>query len=118
MEEVDLDKTCAVVAISSRARHCTSHQTAVIAPVEAEPRACFPRLILKVSRRVELLVVVNPEDLSALPDRHAQPAELREIGQPRLTRLSDICEIWPIRSVMLTFGKVAGVAKLRPVTLP
>jgi len=36
-------------------------QSAVIPPVEADPRAALPRLILQVGCLVELLVVVNTE---------------------------------------------------------
>src|ERR1019366_8114810 len=54
---------------SSRARcrcrqawSCTGHQSAVISPVEAEPRPGLPRLVLNMGCLVELLVVVNAED--------------------------------------------------------
>src|SRR5277367_5609827 len=51
----------AVVAIASRASDGTGHKPAVEAPVEAEPWAARPRLILEVSCLVEPLVVVDAE---------------------------------------------------------
>ena len=44
------------------AGHRAGHQPAVIAPVEAQPRAALPRLVLNVGGRVKSLVVVDTED--------------------------------------------------------
>ena len=49
-------------AIPPETRDGTRHQAAVISPVETDPRATLPRLILQVSRLIELLVVVDAED--------------------------------------------------------
>ena len=43
------------------AGHGTGNQTAVITPVEAEPRGLLRRLVLQVSGLIEKLVVVNAE---------------------------------------------------------
>src|SRR5690349_16838796 len=43
-------------------RNRTRNQSAVIAPVEAYPRACLPRLILSMRSLVKSLVMVNAED--------------------------------------------------------
>src|ERR1700733_2767474 len=48
-----------VGAVASRAWSRPRHQAAVIPPVEAEPRASLPGLVLHVSRGVELFIVVN-----------------------------------------------------------
>src|ERR1041385_6847732 len=50
-----------VAASSIRDRHSARHESAVIAPVEANPRPGFPRLVLQVRRLVELFVVVDAE---------------------------------------------------------
>src|ERR1700733_9241943 len=48
-----------VGAVASRAWSRPRHQAAVIPPIEAEPRASLPGLVLHVSRGVELFIVVN-----------------------------------------------------------
>src|ERR1700733_13781377 len=48
-----------VRAIPSRARHRTGDQTAIVAPVEAEPRPFLPGLVLQVSGLVKQLIVVD-----------------------------------------------------------
>src|ERR1700730_11902676 len=57
--------------------HRACNQTAVIAPVEANPRPSLPGLVLQVSRFVELLVVVDTERAPTLPYRSPQTAGLR-----------------------------------------
>ena len=52
----------AVGAVAAGAGHRARHQAAVIAPVEAHPRAALPGLVLDVGGLVELLVVVDAED--------------------------------------------------------
>src|SRR5580704_10856763 len=54
----------AVEAIASGARHGTSHQAAVVAPVKAEPRAGLPGLVLQVCGLVEILIVIDTENVS------------------------------------------------------
>src|SRR5437867_1841230 len=44
-----------------RDRYSASYQAAIVSPVEAEPRPVFPRLVLYVSRLVELFVVIDAE---------------------------------------------------------
>src|SRR6266404_9555486 len=58
-------------------RNRPRHQTAVISPVEADPRPACPGLILQVSRLVELLVVIDAEGASTLTHGHSQPPDLR-----------------------------------------
>ena len=48
-----------VRAITPRAWYRTSHLTAVITPVEAEPRSLFERLVLQMRRLIESLVVID-----------------------------------------------------------
>src|SRR5437016_2460283 len=43
-------------------RNCTGHQSAVVPPIDANPRPTLPRLVLQVGGLVELLVVVNSEN--------------------------------------------------------
>src|SRR5437016_2314910 len=62
---------------SRKVRNRSGHQTAVITPVEAHPRSALPGLILQVSRRVELLVVVDAEHGSTLPNRYPEAPNLR-----------------------------------------
>ena len=54
-----------VGAIASGAGYRASHQAAVVAPVEAEPRPSPAGLILQVSGRVEILVVVDAEHFAS-----------------------------------------------------
>ena len=75
-----------VGAIASRARHRAGHQAAVVAPVEAEPRAASSRLVLQVRGLVELLVVVDAEyaDRRRESRRCRRPAARRS-APPRWT---------------------------------
>src|ERR1700675_382779 len=64
---------------SSRVRcewNRAGHQSAVVPPVEPDPRRVFPGLVLQVCGLVKLFVVVDAEGRSALPYRNAQPAGL------------------------------------------
>ncbi len=58
-----------------RDRHRASYQPAVVSPVEAEPWPVFPRLVLYVSRLVELFVVVDAEwgDIASATPRRDSP---------------------------------------------
>src|SRR6202035_5138065 len=96
----------AVSAVASRARNRTGHQTAVIPPVEAEPGAGLPSLVLHVGCLIEFLVVVDAKnsaggrgsstssaDLrSEEPRRHAgedhQRREAMEVGHAHPARIS------------------------------
>ena len=51
----------AIGAVAAGARRRTSDQAAVVPPVEAEPGALLPRLILHVSGGIEFFVVINAE---------------------------------------------------------
>src|SRR5579863_1803203 len=65
-------------AIPSGTRNRPSDESAVIPPVEAEPRPPLPRLILHVCRHVEMLVMVNSERKKrpTRRDRCSQAADL------------------------------------------
>jgi hypothetical protein len=52
-------RTVSTVASSARSR--AGHQAAVIPPVEADPRAVLPGLVLQVSRLIELFIVIDAE---------------------------------------------------------
>ena len=52
-------------AIAAGAGNRTGDQTAVISPVEAEPRPALPRLVLQVRGLVEMFVVVDAERLNS-----------------------------------------------------
>ena len=65
-----------VRAVSSRARRRAGHQTAVVAPVEADPRCVLLGLVLQVSGLVEKLVVVDAEHRDC-SRRGADSADLR-----------------------------------------
>ena len=66
-----------VVAISSRARHRSCNQSAVITPVESDPGAAFPGLVLKMRGLFKILIVVNAENCPRRSRRGASPANLR-----------------------------------------
>ena len=55
--------------------HCSCHQATVVSPIEAEPRPVFPRLVLYVSRLVELFVVIDAEwgDIASATPRRDSP---------------------------------------------
>jgi hypothetical protein len=42
--------------------NCTRHDSAVVPPIETNPRPTLPRLILKVRRLIEFLVMINSEN--------------------------------------------------------
>ena len=65
-------------ATSSRARRRSSHQAAIVSPVEGQPGAAFSRLVLQVSRLVEHLIVVDAEHAVSTQSsrRHANAADL------------------------------------------
>ncbi len=58
-------------------RNCSGHQTAVIAPIKANPRTGSPRLVLQVRGLVEAFVVVDAEGGAALSNGGAESAGLR-----------------------------------------
>ena len=68
-------------AIASRTRNRAGYQTAIIPPVEAEPRSALPWLILQMRRLVESFVMIDPERRKLPLDRcdrnSAGPADLR-----------------------------------------
>src|SRR5256885_1092140 len=55
--------------------HCSCHQATVVSLIEAEPRPVFPRLVLYVSRLVELFVVIDAEwgDIASATPRRDSP---------------------------------------------
>ena len=59
-------------------RNCTGHQSAVIPPIEANPRSTLPRLILEVRRLIEFLVMINSENAAGRGGRSSGSAKLRE----------------------------------------
>src|ERR1039457_5528995 len=66
-----------VRAIASSARHGAGHQTVIVAPVDAEPRPLLPRLVLRLSGLVKIIVGVDAELLGAelrIPLANAVPA--------------------------------------------
>src|SRR5215813_2344895 len=90
-------------------RYGAGNEPAVISPIEADPRAALPRLILQVGGLVELFVVVDAEDTVATlaywrgadtaqlrleePGRHArhhhqcgEPVKIRHAGANRVAR--------------------------------
>ncbi len=72
------DRLRAIVArVHPVTRRVAGHQSAVVAPVEAEPWAALPGLILQVGRLVEFFVVVNAERETGTGDRCARSADLR-----------------------------------------
>lgn len=56
----------------------TRHESAVVPPIEANPRPTLPGLILKVRRLIEFLVVINSEDAAGRGRSCSGSAELRE----------------------------------------
>jgi hypothetical protein len=40
----------------------TDHQSAVVPPIEANPRSALPWLVLQMGRLIELFVMINSED--------------------------------------------------------
>src|ERR1039458_1121608 len=61
-----------VERLDSVTRHRACHQSAVIAPVETNPRPALPRsLVLQVGSLIEDFVVINAERRSALAHGHA-----------------------------------------------
>src|SRR5438132_11199759 len=65
--------------------HCSCHQATVVSPIEAEPRHVFPRLVLYVSRLVELFVVIDAEwgDIaSATPRRDSAGSSKLRVEKP------------------------------------
>src|SRR6202161_29948 len=65
----------AVCTVTSGTRRRASNEAAVIAPVEADPRTNFPRLVLHVTGEVEFFVVIDPERSRCRGNR-ARPADL------------------------------------------
>src|SRR5213596_676598 len=64
---------------------CSCHQATVVSPIEAEPRPVFPRLVLYVSRLVELFVVIDAEwgDIaSATPRRDSAGSSKLQVEKP------------------------------------
>ena len=49
-------------AIATGAGNVTRNQATIKPPVEAQPGAIFPRLVLQVGRLIELFVVVDAEN--------------------------------------------------------
>ena len=82
-----------VIAISSSARHRTRNQTAIMAPVEAQPRTPLPRLVLHMSGGVEYLVVIDSKhSVAALSGRRGtDSAHLRLEESGCNTREYDKC---------------------------
>src|SRR6058998_1208541 len=65
--------------------HCSCHQATVVSPIEAEPRPVFLRLVLYVSRLVELFVVIDAEwgDIaSATPRRDSAGSSKLRVEKP------------------------------------
>src|SRR6266700_7421969 len=68
-----------------RDRYSAGYQAAIVSPVEAEPRPVFPRLVLYVSRLVELFVVIDAEwgDIaSATPRRDSAGSSKLRVEKP------------------------------------
>src|SRR5581483_2368109 len=66
-----------VSAVATGARNRAGYQSAVIAPIEAQPGASLPRLILQVSGLVKLLIVVNAENPGRSRGSGSRAADLR-----------------------------------------
>ena len=68
-------------AISARARHRTSYEAAIKAPVEADPRQLLRRLVLQVPGCIEKFVMIDAEYTdrarSGANSRDLRPEEAR-----------------------------------------
>src|SRR3954462_10947004 len=79
-------------------RDCPSDQTTVVAPVKAEPRTILPELILKVSRFVELLIVIDAKHSGGRGRSGSRSAQLGKEKSRRHARHhyqgGEAVEIW------------------------
>ena len=124
--------------VASRARCWAGYQSAIIAPVEADPRTDLPRLVLHVTGEVELFVVIDPERPRCGGNR-ARPADLGsekagsyagehyEAGEPVKVRYAHTARVsWNLRAVPLDrerdrrgaeHAEVVGIVRVLPDVL-